>query len=70
MQQAMESLLERLPGEARQQEMATQIASVAMRMGGFGIRSASHLGQTCCKIDSLRFETKSQTFLMGHSLTA
>ena len=43
-----------MPGDARQQEVATQIASLPMRMGGLGIRSAhvwrrrlfGHLGQT------------------------
>ena len=43
MLQAMESLLEGLPGDARQQEVATQIASLPMRMGGLGIRSASRM---------------------------
>ena len=33
---SMESLLEGLPGDARQQEVVTQIASLPMRMGGIG----------------------------------
>ena len=43
MQQAMELLMEGMPGDARQQEVATQIASLPMRMGGLGIRSASRM---------------------------
>ena len=46
MLQAMESLLEGLPGDARQQEVATQIASLPMQMGEFGIRSVSRVAQS------------------------
>ena len=35
--------MESLPGDARQQEVATQIASLPMRLGGLGIRSASRM---------------------------
>ena len=77
MQQAMESLLEGLPGDARHQEVATQIASLPSEWEASGSdqrhvwhrRLFGHLGQTrcpCCKTDSPRFQTKSQTFLMGH----
>ena len=38
----MESLLEGLPGDARQQEVAT-IASLPMQLGGLGIRSTSRM---------------------------
>ena len=43
MQHAMASLLEGMPGDARQQAVVGEIASLPMRMGGLGIRSASRL---------------------------
>ena len=43
MQRAMASLLEGIPGDAHQQAVAQDIASLPMRMGGLGIRSASRL---------------------------
>ena len=43
MQRAMASLLEGMPGDAHQQAVAQDIASLPMRMGGLGIRSASRL---------------------------
>ena len=41
MQRAMQSLLGELPGSAPQQQVARQLASLPMRMGGLGRRSAS-----------------------------
>ena len=43
MQQVMNGLLELLPGDQRQQEVARMIASLPMRMGGLGIRSATRM---------------------------
>ena len=43
MQQVMHGLLEGLPGDQRQQEVARTIASLPMRMGGLGIRSATRM---------------------------
>ena len=43
MQRAMASLLEGIPGDAHQQAVAQDSASLPMRMGGLGIRSASRL---------------------------
>ena len=44
MQQVMSTLLEGLPGYARQQEVARRLASLPMRMGGFGLRSEGASG--------------------------
>ena len=43
MQQVMNRLLEGLPGDQRQQEVARTIASLPIRMGGLGIRSATRM---------------------------
>ena len=43
MQQAMQSLLGELPGSAQEEQVACQLASLPMRMGGLGLRSAARL---------------------------
>ena len=43
MQQVMNGLLEGLPGDQRQQEVARMIASLSMRTGSLGIRSATSM---------------------------
>ena len=47
MKQTMENLL-RLPGEVHEQDMARNIASLPMRMGGPGIRSAQRMAPRAC----------------------
>ena len=44
MQRAMRTILGRLPGDATQQEVAERIATLPMRLGGLGLRSANRTG--------------------------